>query len=368
MWTDGLIGGIDLAWAPGRFVSCGSHTPPGTMAPALVVRWDSFFTATNPAITPIDDPVGLAVDGELAALLSLATGARMRSGGPSRTFDGGDPHGRPLTPMTPPAWPGPAHSRSMIPVPEHGILERDIRRFFELYATCDRKTATVLATCAREYATALWMADSDPDLGWLLLVSALETAAVHHIGAAIPDPVNALRVSMPDVADRLESVGPDTLADVASLLKGLTGATQRFLAFIDKFPPLPPSTRPEQYGRVEWLELTDALKTIYRARSARLHQGTPFPAPMRTPPITHWQAVCEAKMPGTGPAPIWMKTHRPTIADAVLVERPTDVALANEACGRMPAKAAPMHLHTFADLTRRVLLEWATAVSRQGDW
>lgn len=356
LWSDAEVWFADLAWRKARFLNTGT-TSGGHLAPALIVRWQHHESEQDS--DQRGTPAGLSVDGEIAALLSLATGARIRSGGIVRTFrPQGDPYGLPMMWTAKPAWIEPDPYGSLIPSAPEGIHVWDIEKVLDLFVAADERTAVTLASVAREYASALWIADADPDLAWLLLVSALETAAEVHRQDTKPDPSELLREAMPAIADLCESFGAEHLAEVAGNLRELVKSTRRFLDFTAEFLPDEPNRRPDRYGRVDWDALRPAMSQIYALRSSRLHAGATFPAPMRAAPLTHWGARCEAEIPSNGPAPAHLRNPNGSL-DLVLTERPTDFSLERIFCGQWAPKEVPMHLHTFADLTRRTLLKWA---------
>ena len=118
---------------------------------------------------------------ELAALLSLCTGTRIKAGGPTRVFKkGSDPLGAP--------W-GFGGSVDYV-LPEQGLrLPRNVRGLnnpvkleesdyadrLRSFSSLDEQAAGVLVTSARLYQDALWVGESEPHLAWLFLVSAVET-------------------------------------------------------------------------------------------------------------------------------------------------------------------------------------------------
>ncbi len=356
MWSDAASYVTNMPWRDARFLN--THTRESETAPdmALAVRWRYHHVDADDDLR--GTRVGLGTDGELAALLSLATGSRVRSGGVIRRFNpDGDPLGIPNMSISRPVWMKADRFGSLIPAGPP-MDEGGIRILFDIYADADEKTAGLLATVAREYASALWIAEADADLAWLLLVSALETVAEPFRQTVKPNPVDVLEETMPEVYRLCQTEGQEHLEGVATRLSRLAGSTQRFLDFMKRFDPGPPRERPDTYGRVDWANLQAIMKRIYSLRSKRLHQGTPFPAPMRAAPISHGSAVGQAEIPGDGPAPWYLKDpNRPL--DPTLIERPTDVSLTQEYHGQWSADDAPMLLHTFADITRRTLLKWA---------
>ena len=186
------------------------------------------------------------------------------------------------------------------------------------------------------YQDALWIAESEPSLAWLLLVSALETAANRWKEDASDDLTN-FKEFMPNLFARIAAVGDDSLMDfAAATLAKQSGAIRKFVGFVLAHHPPPPLERPEAEGyRVDWTEkgLSKVLKVVYRYRSQALHGGTPFPAPM-CEPAQHF---------GPGSPPIEVGT----------------TGLAQSAPGGSWAKKdLPISMHTFHYLARRALLAW----------
>jgi hypothetical protein len=300
--------------------------------------------------------LGMDAQEEIACLLSLVLGSRVRSGGKVRTFSTENPVGRPYfaehTAPAPhvPSWNAPmlpGHAGTRVNLPPVG-------RSLSRYPGLEAQEAVVLVRAARHYSTALWVADSDPEQAWLQLVSALETVATHWKAAEV-DPAELFADAYPDPAALLrESGGDELLANVARHFTKLIGAGRRYQDFIEKFKPEPPYERPpvatirdysDESGaikpqspesistvetRVDWDNLRPTLSKIYAHRSALLHSGTPFPAVLCFPPI---------------------------LIDGVPTERPIG-RQSNAGNTAWAAEDTPIHLHTFAYLARGTLLNW----------
>lgn len=196
--------------------------------------------------------------------------------------------------------------------------------------------ATALVRAARLYRDALWIAETEPELAWLLLVSALEVAAVFH-QAELPH-VGVLRASKPELVKRLDAIDTSLADEVAASLSRELRATARFLAFMIQFLPEPPAERPPEdwkWTRVDWSAkpMKKALEQVYKLRSLALHEGIPFPPPMSQPPFVgerDWSA-------------------------------PSETVLGNAAAslgGVWTAADLPMSLHTFEFVCRGALLRW----------
>lgn len=102
---------------------------------------------------------------ELAALLSLALGIRMRSGGIIRVFgpSGEDPRGHPhehadrVPYLPPPYW-----HRVLPYTGESSNFDASNVQLLGTYANFSSAEALALVRAARSYQEALWVADSDP--------------------------------------------------------------------------------------------------------------------------------------------------------------------------------------------------------------
>lgn len=200
----------------------------------------------------------------------------------------------------------------------------------------DPEDCIELVRAARLYQEALWVAESEPNMAWLMLVSALETAA-NRWKTSWGTPLENLRAAMPELVSRIERVEDDKLTNfVAKKLGHLVKSTEKFVAFVQEHLPAPPSLRPElPANQVEWTSANMAavLRIVYDYRSKALHGGTPFPAPMCLPA-------------GMG------------TADGPLVEVGTDSLAVTTEGGYWEAKDLPISLPTFHYLVRGTLLRW----------
>ncbi|MDQ3703166.1 MAG: hypothetical protein M3442_19950, partial [Chloroflexota bacterium] len=192
--------------------------------------------------------------------------------------------------------------------------------------------ANVLIRAARSYQEAMWIADVTPELTWLMLVSAVETAA-HAWRAKKDPPLDRLRFGMPKLAKLLDSRDdPAFTAEVSRLIADYVGATENFCDFVLEFLPDAPESRPPPFAQHVWKPdaFRKSLKIVYDYRSRALHGGRPFPAPMCYPPMRVGDPEEHVEVPfamGVG-ASFWQ------------------------------AEDAPIHLNTFEYLARRALLGW----------
>jgi hypothetical protein len=273
---------------------------------------------------------------ELAALTSLALGIRGKAGGVTRDFDvdsGTDPRGRPIGYAADPVDTPPPRRRVIV---RNALARRsldEIRVFANLPAV-SAAMAIAVVRAARLYQDALWISDTDPSLSWVLLVSAVEVAAIAWRRKNDP-PVERMRASKPTLEPLLRDYGGDELVQrVAEEIADYMGATRKFREFILKFVPNPPAERPGDAGQHPWDEptLKSTLDKVYRYRSQALHSGVPFPIPMCEPGI---------------------------IADGWTTPSEIPVGSAMEASGgTWLQEDTPLLLNTFEYMTRGALLNW----------
>jgi hypothetical protein len=144
------------------------------------------------------------------------------------------------------------------------------------------RTEVALVRAARLYQDSLWLAESTPELTWLLMVSAVEAAA-NDWNRKRGDNLLRLKESKPELYERLTSQNDSSLAKrIADEFGDSLGLTKKFLDFCLSFAKEPPAQRPIVHGRFDWEErnLRESLRMIYQYRSKALHSGKPFPAPM----------------------------------------------------------------------------------------
>jgi hypothetical protein len=197
--------------------------------------------------------------------------------------------------------------------------------------------ASTLVRSARSYQQAVWVAESDPHLAWLLLISAVETAASFWCAKEVT-PLEKLEASRPELVELLRQKGDeDWLKDVAEQLAPFMGATRTFADFLLTFLPEPPSARQQLRLQHPWepKAIRDSLRVIYKWRSRALHGGVPFPAPMCEPP---------------------------EVLYGVTAERPLGSATATLG-GVWTEDDTPMLLHLFEHLVRGALLKWWAGVT-----
>jgi hypothetical protein len=296
----------------------------------------------NPKVKTTSDPGayhgGWLID-EIAALSSLLTGARIRAGAESRRFTKDDPSGRPV------AWdlrepPSLATNPYGVVLPsaaaEHSLMALDELRSFPNLALPD---AIALIRAARLYQDALWIVENEPNLAWIMLVSAVECAA-NRWREGKDEPAVRLRAARPDLVAAIELAGcPALVEKVAITFANSLGSTAKFVDFLLAHKPAPPAVRPAERSQVDWQDqsLRKALRMIYAHRSSALHTGIPFPLPLCRP-------VTNPAVPQVPP------------------ERPCSTA-ERALGGTWLAKDLPMFLHIFEYLARHSILGWWRSVA-----
>ena len=313
------------------------YQPRGTVTAALTLRVTSHIDVEGPPMDKTDQSRyhGGWIADEIAALASLKCGVRFRAGGQTRRFElDDDPRGRPMEWFTRPepslsiglrgfVLPGLTGEHSMMPV--EGLKS---------FPMLKPEQAIALLRASRLYQDALWLSESEPNLSWLMLVAALETAA-NHSSSLQSSPVDRLKEAKPEFIDYLRDTGvPGIIEKVASEFADSIGSTKKFVDFLCTYCPQPPRNRPADWAQFDWSveSLRKAFRMIYGYRSKALHDGMPFPSPMCQPPTRQkeWSAFAEIPM---GLA-------------------------ASEYGGSWLVKDTPMLLHTFEYIARNAINAW----------
>lgn len=257
LYTDArLIGQVSEGLGPYAFLNLVPLIEePGQVRAAFVLRLSGHVVFDLPEMDKTDQSRyhgGNGVD-EIVALASLRCGVRLRAGGESRRFDvGGDPRGQPV------AWsarPEPSlarrNSRWVLPTVtgDHSIMAVQEMASFP---TLRPEQAIGLVRSARLYQDALWLAESEPNLSWLLLVSAVETAA-NLWRSEDGSPLDRLTDSRPPFVEFLNSTGVAGLADrVAREFADSIGVGRKFREFLLEYLPEPPEKRPPEWAQIDW--------------------------------------------------------------------------------------------------------------------
>jgi hypothetical protein len=339
LFTDAHITGeITEDYGPYQFLNTVAIFKQGTIAPSIILRVNEYLKEdpTIPIMSKTDTDRyhgGWLVD-EIAALMSLCLGIRLKAGGCTRSFKaGGDPRGRPemyslnLDPVL-------VKRQGFLPVLPNAIGTRCINDAILVKSYCELSPldAISLIRAARLYQDALWIAESEPELAWLLFVSSIETAA-DHWKRSKESPVERLKSFDSSLVDTLRQYGGEALVNVvADAVSNVVGSTKKFIDFLTSYLPLPPDVRPDSFAQHPWeMEaFRESFKIIYTWRSKALHGGVSFPLPMCESPIRFGNAF--------GERPVGLAT---STKGAVWV-----------------AKDTPMLLHTFEYLVRNALTKW----------
>jgi hypothetical protein len=336
LYTDTWIVG-ECEVGPFKFINTIAHVH-GAIAlrPAIVLRFACYWPSHGykPALGTSDEHYhgGDHFD-EVAALTSLILGIRAQAGPITRDFSlRGDPLGTPVM------FGGMKSIPTLFPSHQNPILPRlrgqvNLTALAELkrFCTFSPSAASVVIKSARAYQSALWFADSHPEMSWLLLVSAIETAAGYWAKNHFRDDESFL----PNVVDEIlrEHSCPETVDEpLSNYLRETTKSARKFVAFLKAFLPEPPADRPESENlRIDFSsdKLIRDFKIIYSYRSRALHTGVPFPLPMCFP-------------------------RHPDLKE----ERQFALGMSSRGATWSFNKHRPMLFHTFEHIARGALLRW----------
>ena len=311
----------------------------GLINAPIVLRTAIHLPGNLPDISKPDDTLyhGGTLADELAALTSLALGVRTLAGGISREFGfDGDPLGRPREGWSEPKPTFHTRNHELILPSVVGSRSMQALEILKSIPSIDPGRYVQLIRACRSYQQALWTAESDPNVAWLLLVSALETAANDEVRSdATPDEI--FKTSKPELAKYLkDNGGPNCLRTVAESIAPTLKSTRKFIDFTTGFMPPEPDKRPsEEWLQVNWSKsrMRRILSKVYDYRSLSLHEGKPFPEPMLRPPFRR--------------APREPASERPLMGI-------TSYSLG----GTWAPKDAPINLHCFHYIARGALLNW----------
>jgi hypothetical protein len=272
---------------------------------------------------------------EIAALVSLALGTRCQAGEITRRFHGTRDAGTPTQWQRTSPWPVAVNTSAgpILPNVVGTFNLADARDLLKSYPKLSVTEASALVRAARQFQQALLVAETDANTAWLLLVSAVEVAAVHHVTRELDD-WETLVSAWPDLATELRRLKRERRDRVAAMLARQVKAGRRYRQFFRDFCPSPPTNRPvASYAIVRWNKssLTKAINKIYDHRSLALHEGVPFPSPM-----------------------CWAPDRSD---DKVADERPWSMGVGS-GDAYWPGSELPMHLHTFVHAAGDALRQW----------
>lgn len=337
LFTDARVTGeLKDAYGPYQILNAVPMFDTGLLMPALVLRIDYHARYGSGMLlqTNVERYHGGGLNDEIAALISLLLGIRLKSGGMTRYFlPGYDPKGLPAAFQMheDPVLFKQARRTPILPqaLGEHSL---DKALLITTLPNLSPRSSVALARATRLYQDAIWIIEAEPALSWLMLVSAVETAAGYW-RAAKDSPIERLQFSQPRLGELLKEAGGEELTlKVADMIADYMGSGKKFVDFIVEFLPTPPEKRPPEFYQITWnaKDLEKPLRKIYNWRSRALHGGIPFPEPMCMAPDKHEDAYDE--QPGT-PA---MGTKG----------------------GVWVSKDMPMLIHTFEYIARNALIAW----------
>lgn len=304
----------------------------GESLPAMVLRCSLPGYAENslPDMSQRDDATWHAggLDDEIAALVGLALGIRIRSGGLTREFTAEDPLGVPREFMHKAPYLPSEGPRLVLPSAAGTHRIDQALELLSAYPSMTPDAAVTLVRAARAYQAGIWVAEEDPEYTWLKLVSSVEAVA-DHWWRQDADPAELLEAWDSDLTQRLaEAGGTGLVSVVAEKLVEVTRSTRKFLSFLEHYLPDPPPDRPTTY-QVDWSTISKALRQVYLYRSQSLHGGKPFPGPLLSGPLLPTE---------NEERPIGLSS---AVGNAVWL-----------------AKDLPMHLHVFEYIVRGALHAW----------
>ena len=335
LFTDAWLTG-EISLGPYEFLNTVAGSNSKVVKLGIVLRYSMYKDREYPDLNKSDTALyhGGEPPEELAAFASMVLGIRLRAGRSIRRFEvGGDPLGHPeeIGDQSEPNFVSPRIYNLPSAKGQHSLDELNL---LTSLLTLPSSAVIALARAARLYQDALWLAESEPELTWLLLVSAVEAIA-NEWNKEHGDDVLRLEISKPELHKFLSDYPDKSLLNrVAHEFSDSLGITRKFVDFCMTFVGGPPSKRPAEWAQFNWAdeELRRALKLVYNYRSKALHKGIPFPAPMCSPPYKE---------------PTW---------DAP-AERIFGLAIHQKGSTWLE-KDLPMSLHLFEYLARSAILAW----------
>ncbi len=277
---------------------------PGLIYDAITLRMFMYIDGQNEISVKTDTSRyhGGGIKDEIAALASLKLGIRLKAGTLTRIFLSDEKFGIPVSASGKKPTIDIGIGGAVLPsVVKKNVDISELENLF-LLKSLSEEQYVALVRASRMYQDALWLAESEPELAWLMFISSLETAA-NQWSSEQGTPVERLKASKPDLAEVLIKSGGDKLVQkVADMIIDSLGATAKFTNFCLKFMPDAPEQRPPERGRVEWTKTSfrKILGKLYGYRSQALHGGTPFPAPLCFPPESTSREECPIEKGGLG--------------------------------------------------------------------
>lgn len=247
-------------------------------------QWSLPMTTTNVAAF-----TGTNYADEIAVLLSLITARRLQAGGVVREFESIHAPGRARADGSMQMPQVPARGRRLPRQTKPNEISDDQMSLLASYPELSGYAAVALARAARAYRDAIWIGESQPELAWLLLVSAVECASNADKRIAEVEPLARLRTSRSSLAKKIVKMGlaPEHEQQLAKELAPLFKATEKFTSFLVRFSPTEgPTPRPD-WGAFPWADAEaklHAIELVYEHRSNALHEAVAIPYPMLLQP------------------------------------------------------------------------------------
>lgn len=351
-WVTGLTGRFGPYLAINVMSDVAPLVPNGPQ-PAIVIRADRYQLGVNAhervnhlfKSYETDGYHGGGLLDEVAALVSLILGTRIKAGPIVRRFDQANVEGVPSfwSGLRAPYLPERTDRLRVIPDSRNAVGVEEINEL-ALTVKLGRKDRRALIRAARLYQNALWIAEEETALAWLLFVSAIETIA-QRVKTMDSDPVELLKQSKPDLVSKLEGLHPNAIEHVADEFGETLKVTRSFRETVHRYLPGAPTRRPPLYAQIDWDwgKLKKGIDQIYKLRSTALHEGIPFPAPLCEPPSPTIDEAGKRGVEGESPQ-----------GDSWL------------GISGWRKKELPMYIHVFAHITRGVLLNWMRETAEGG--
>jgi len=310
--------------------------------PGIILRVEYHLELNIPSMEQTEDNLytGGPLHDEIVALASLALGIRLRSGGITREFNPegdvrGDPRGYEM-------FKNPVLLKNVKnPIISYDAMTCSLDKLapLSIFPNLPPSDAIALVKASKLYQDALWIAESECELSWIMFVSAIETAA-NRWRETEETAVEKLHTSRPDIENILYGYGGQELVErIAESIAPYMGATKKFIDFVLEFLPPPPKNRPDEHARLSWENryIKRTLTKIYDYRSKALHGGKKIPAPLCFPPENLGGHLAEV--------PIGLAT---SVAGGAWVREDT-----------------PLFLNTFEYIIRGALLNWWNSLSSE---
>jgi hypothetical protein len=388
LYSDAQVTGIDGTETVGRYRFTPLADPadrrPGQLRPVLELASWFRHPDQQPATSGSAGWTGLTIHQEVAALASLVMGIRLRGDDPRPRYRQQDDtvNTYEVAAQVVPSAPSSPWGSPILPGMEGSTADfGPLRPHLESLPRLSPQHTVQLVRAARQYADALWMAEGEPELAWLMLVSAVEVAATAH-QAATEDYALLVKEAFPRSAEALVGTGGESLlAEAAATeFEGLVCSTGRFLAFARNFLPDPPTRRTaDPAGQLPWSKgkMREALSTVYRLRSAASRTSARVGSRRRTASrmfddsATRWQPLrvpcCASQGRGAGWCSVTRTKASPRAASFTRTALRTACCwTASHSTGALSARAARRSRSCVAEPTDAEWVSPSGRASRSG--